>query len=745
LLLVIINFVTGCALLSQIFPPPNTTHTTITVGEFDPDKVVSTPEIPIPHVKDEVIIRFKDPATAGKKLNTILPLFNGKVVGSIPDSGDYQIQFNSISSVSEVINQLEDDSDIELVIPNIVLENKASQTSSSSLRHPSCNNNWGLEKIQVQKAWEITKGVEVVKVAVIDSGIDQNHPGFSNLTTLSITSDTKDKVGHGTHVAGIVGSTEMGVAPQISILSVKIWDKEGPLFAVRAGIQRAIQLGAKIINASIGAPKDFWASGDESIPEKFFSWASKWYQRMQLWLGPTISESVKKNILIVVAAGNRNMDVVYQPLASIPEVFAVAAVDKNDRKAFYSEYGAQIAVAAPGGDAYRDQNQSFDSGDICSTAPSYDIPGWAKYYAYNAGTSMAAPFVAGVAALIWSLDYQTNKKFILSVDEVKNIIKETADPLQDTGMGAGRINAYKALLKTQERLGIKKAGKVTVCNQGADYTSIQAAIDAVEPGSTIEVCGGTYEENLTISKSLKLQGQSRSSVLIKRRDEKSNTINVKSDSKIQVTIEKLTVVGPSKTDKNSGVVIDGDVNVLIQDVEISQCVGLGIGNGAQATLKNLRILDTFGGLVIFSAQVNIQDSQFSNNEISGLFAGDSAIITIQGSEFSNNYYHGLYVMDSSQVTIQDSKFFSNKGHGIDVFSDESVQITIQDSEIFNNEYSGVSIYGSGAQVQIIKNKIHGNKFYGIDVYRANNILKCRENLVTNNGTDYNKEAAERCK
>jgi len=270
LLLVIINFVTGCALLSQIFPPPNTTHTTITVGEFDPDKVVSTPEIPIPHVKDEVIIRFKDPATAGKKLNTILPLFNGKVVGSIPDSGDYQIQFNSISSVSEVINQLEDDSDIELVIPNIVLENKASQTSSSNLRHPSCNNNWGLEKIQVQKAWEITKGVEVVKVAVIDSGIDQNHPGFSNLTTLSITSDTKDKVGHGTHVAGIVGSTEMGVAPQISILSVKIWDKEGPLFAVRAGIQRAIQLGAKIINASIGAPKDFWASGDESIPEKFF-------------------------------------------------------------------------------------------------------------------------------------------------------------------------------------------------------------------------------------------------------------------------------------------------------------------------------------------------------------------------------------------------------------------------------------------------------------------------------------------
>jgi len=519
---------------------------------------------------------------------------------------------------------------------------------------------------------------------------------------------------------------------------------------------------------------------------------------MQLWLGPTISESVKKNILIVVAAGNRNMDVVYQPLASIPEVFAVAAVDKNDRKAFYSEYGAQIAVAAPGGDAYRDQNESFDSGDICSTAPSYDIPGWAKYYAYNAGTSMAAPFVAGVAALIWSLDYQTNKKFTLSVDEVKNIIKETADPLQDTGMGAGRINAYKALLKTQERLGIKKAGKVTVCNQGADYTSIQAAIDAVEPGSTIEVCGGTYEENLTISKSLKLQGQSRSSVLIKRRDEKSNTINVKSDSKIQVTIEKLTVVCPSKTDSNSEVMIDGDVNVLIQDVEISQCVGLGIGNGAQATLKNLRILDTYAGLVIFSTQVNIQDSQFSNNETHGLSVVGSAIITIQGSEFSNNYYSGidaggsaqitieqtkifnngkdkntvlrdgfmvhdsahiiiknsqifensgagLSVMDSSQVTIQDSKFFSNKGHGIDVFSDESVQITIQDSEIFNNEYSGVSISRSGAQAQIIKNKIHDNKFYGIDVYRANNILECRENLVTNNGTDYNKEAAERCK
>jgi hypothetical protein len=108
-------------------------------------------------------------------------------------------------------------------------------------------------------------------------------------------------------------------------------------------------------------------------------------------------------------------------------------------------------------------------------------------------------------------------------------------------------------------------------------------------------------------------------------------------------------------------------------------------------------------------------------------------------------------MGSSQVTIQDSKFFSNKEDGIHVepFFDESVQITIQDSEIFNNEHSGVSISRPGAQAQIqaqiIKNKIHDNKFYGIVVYRANNILECRENLVTNNGTDYNKEAAERCK
>jgi serine protease len=294
---------------------------------------------------------------------------------------------------------------------------------------PRYKDQWHLHRIGMEKAWEITKGRGAV-VAVIDTGVafetddkcyrcrDFDRTRF--VDPYDFTSRDRhphDDNGHGTHVAGTIaestdnGEGAAGIAFEASVMPIKVLraDGSGRMSDVAAGIRYAADKGAHIINMSLGAP-----FGD-SVTKSAVQYAAK------------------KGVTIICAAGNSGGEGVGYP-AAYPECIAVSATGPTGTLAPYSSYGAQVAIAAPGGDKQR--GEQF--GVLQNT---YFAGGGAQVddYFYFQGTSMATPHVAGVAALIVSLGEKDPA-------QIRHILQKSATPKSDRKRyGAGELNAERAV------------------------------------------------------------------------------------------------------------------------------------------------------------------------------------------------------------------------------------------------------------------------------------------------------------
>ena len=281
---------------------------------------------------------------------------------------------------------------------------------------------WGPRKIEANWAWNVTLGSSSVLVAVIDTGIDYEHPDLAaNYVPLgydwvNYDSDPLDDYGHGTHCAGIIAAVinnSLGIAglAQVKIMAEKCLDSWGYGYWdwVASGIIHAVDAGADIISMSFGG-----------------------YADSQL-LHDAIRYAYDAGVLLVAAAGNDNTNMKHYP-ACYDEVIAVAATDEYDNKAYFSNWGGWIELAAPGVNIY-------------STMPTYYVTlndfGYSMNYDYLSGTSMACPHVSGVAALLWSL-YPNKTR-----DWIRLWLQYTADDLGSPGFdvyyGYGRINVRKAV------------------------------------------------------------------------------------------------------------------------------------------------------------------------------------------------------------------------------------------------------------------------------------------------------------
>ncbi|HEX6292277.1 MAG TPA: S8 family peptidase [Herpetosiphonaceae bacterium] len=276
---------------------------------------------------------------------------------------------------------------------------------------------YGLNKINAYGAWDMTTGSSTVKIAIIDSGVRLNHPDFTGRVLpgydfANNDADASDDVGHGTHVAGIAaaagdnGEGVAGMCWQCSILPVKVGGQDGiPHDALVSGIRWAADQGARVINLSLG--------GEEDSPA----------------IHEAIKYAVSKNVVVVVAAGNSadEGNPVEYP-AAYDEVIAVGATDHNDQHVFFSQVQPYVDVSAPGW-------------NIASTWS--DSANFPFSYVAESGTSMAAPYVAGLAGLILSINPN------LDVNAVRSILTGTVDDLGNPGAdwqyGAGRINAARAV------------------------------------------------------------------------------------------------------------------------------------------------------------------------------------------------------------------------------------------------------------------------------------------------------------
>jgi len=265
---------------------------------------------------------------------------------------------------------------------------------------------WAWEMIGTQYAHQLEEYGDGVRIAILDTGIDYNHPELEDKMWEGIgydfvndDEDPMDEDGHGTHVAGIVSS----VAPRAELMALKVIEEEGGRWQeVSQAIRFARNHGADIISMSFG--------GEISPLARAI--------RVQIDFAYTLDD-----ILLTAAAGNQDTDDRYYP-AAYENVAAISAVDENKDKADYSNYGDWIEIAAPGGYTERPVFSTILDGS----------------YGNKMGTSMACPFVTGVAALRMSARPGESN------DEVREVLQETAIDLGDEYYyGHGLVNAYLAV------------------------------------------------------------------------------------------------------------------------------------------------------------------------------------------------------------------------------------------------------------------------------------------------------------
>lgn len=270
---------------------------------------------------------------------------------------------------------------------------------------------WGLEKIQAAHAWDITRGSEDIIIAILDTGIDSNHPDLAGKVitrkNFSRSFTVEDVNGHGTHVAGIAAAVAnnglgiAGLACQARLMNVKVLDDtgSGSYSGISQGIIWAADNGADVINLSM-------YGGLESMTLK-----------------QAVDYAWNKGVVVLSAAGNGGNSNPAYP-AYYDTCISVTAVNPIDRLYSFSNYGAWVDIAAPG--------------ESQSTLPE-------NTYGTRMGTSMAVPFASGLAALALTIAEDSNGDGKLN-DEVRAALIKGCDEIGITGAGAGRINAWRTLM-----------------------------------------------------------------------------------------------------------------------------------------------------------------------------------------------------------------------------------------------------------------------------------------------------------
>ena len=383
--------------------------------------------------KSEIIIKYKNLASAqavssmekAEGLNRLssLDLSNGRI---------YRYQLPPGENVIDMVSYYNKQKEIEWAEPNYF---------AHSLVVPNdyyySDYQWGMVNVNLEAAWDVRHNSSFIKVAVLDTGIIPDHPDLSyNLTDgadfvdgiyfadpsnyqatdLDPTDETTEANGgsHGTHVSGIigaVGNNSIGVSGinwSLDIIPVRVLNASGSgtHYDIAEGVYYAIDQGTDLINFSLGSSTGSYLLED------------------------AIDYADLSNVVMVAASGNDGANSLLYP-AAYSETIAVGATDQNNNRCTYSNYGSMLDLVAPGD-------------YIPSTWGHYDIDTGetTSGYVYMSGTSMAAPHISGIAALLLAEG--------VNPSNVKARLTSTAIDLGYTGKddkyGYGLVDAYGALL-----------------------------------------------------------------------------------------------------------------------------------------------------------------------------------------------------------------------------------------------------------------------------------------------------------
>lgn len=328
-----------------------------------------------------------------------------------------ELPVNSKEGVLEAIAALQKRDDVLYVGPDYYVHGY-----SRTPNDPKITSQWGINKISLPAAWDITTGSSDVLVGVMDTGIEASHDDLQDrvnvslsrtyLSTPSTVNVTTNPGLHGTLIAGIIGAEGdngkhgTGVCWDVTLVSLRVLENDlsGESSAVVSAIHYAESISIDIINCSLGLLN---LPTSERIP---------FYEAIENYSG-----------LLVCAAGNHDADndtlLNYPSWFALPNILCVAGSNESDTRAEDSNYGdVTVDLFAPGEVIY-------------STEPGND-------FTADSGTSFAAPFVTGVAALMLSIHPE------LTPTQLKQTIMDNVDhvaALANLCVSGGRLNAYKAL------------------------------------------------------------------------------------------------------------------------------------------------------------------------------------------------------------------------------------------------------------------------------------------------------------
>ncbi|WP_200903093.1 S8 family serine peptidase [Desulfosporosinus acididurans] len=374
------------------------------------------------------------------------------------------LEFNSTTNAVSLIPSLKRFPGVLTAEENHL--HKIAAVDSSSPQDPYFKYQWSIVNGDVQGAWDMGATGKGVTIAIVDSGIALNHPdlkdnivpGYNAITQSDAPGDNQDDNGHGTHVAGIAAAERndvgiVGVAYQAKIMPIKAVDFKGDGYddAIAAGIVWAADHGAKIINLSLGS--------ENGVSSEVIKQAVK--------------HAYNKGCLLVASAGNidpsspQSAGVSYP--GADPHVLAVAATDKYDSIASFSATGPQISLAAPGDGIVSDW-WSMSEG---------------LGYANASGTSMASPFVAGEAALIWGLHPDWTREQVVAAMEAG--VKDLGTPGRDNKYGYGLVDVKLALtLAAQTEQTLSSPAKVGILGGNVQSTDGSASFSLSVPSQAFD-------------------------------------------------------------------------------------------------------------------------------------------------------------------------------------------------------------------------------------------------------------------
>jgi subtilisin family serine protease len=391
----------------------------------------------------------------------------------------YQDETESCVETLATLRELSLDAEIDFVEPNYIRRSMSPIVEMNSFIAPSNSSSWSLENLSASRAWQLSTG-KGIKVAMIDSGIEFNHPDlFDNIyvdedvvtdfngdgkVSLADADANNDKYisfnngseiirgsknnmfgnfykgsknpydgyGHGTHVAGIIAANNKsnpkynGIAYDSQLIAMKIFNERGSFTSVADllnGIHSTVIDGARVLNASIGG---------------------NFSSRTEL---ETYQMAIDVGVTVVAAAGNSNSNNDSMPVypAAYPGVISVAATDYNNNFASFTNYGQTVDLAAPGVSIISTMGNESALANAYPNNFVENINGDSGYWILH-GTSMATPYVSGIVALILEDHPEYNSKDVLKV------LSSTAKNINsDKSVRYGLVNAYDALAYANEK------------------------------------------------------------------------------------------------------------------------------------------------------------------------------------------------------------------------------------------------------------------------------------------------------